>query len=154
MGFNIKNHRKFLYDKNLLAVKNFPVPKIKKNVTQILGFCNVYRKFVKGFSNKALPLTNFTKNTFTFNWNDEYQVTFDALKKDLIQSSCLIIPSIKMISFCIDTSGFMIGTVSSQYDENGDLNPVRYASFSLKDVVYCIWKRITCHAWEFPTVSV
>ena len=134
LGFNIKNGRIFPEDKNLLAVKNFPVPKNKKNVKQFLGLCNFYRKFVKGFANKALPLTNLTKNKYAFNWTDECQAAFDALKKDLIQSPCLIIPNVKN-DFILhtDASGFAIGAVLSQYDENGDLHPVGYASRSLKD---------------------
>ena len=44
-GFKIKNGRIFPEDKNILALKNFPISKIKKNVKQFLGLCNFHRKF-------------------------------------------------------------------------------------------------------------
>jgi len=43
--YNRKNSIKQMKD-YLTAVKNFPVPEIKKNIRQFLGKINVYNKFI------------------------------------------------------------------------------------------------------------
>ena len=42
------------------AVREWPVPKNKKEVQQFLGFVNFYRRFIEGYSTVAKPLTELT----------------------------------------------------------------------------------------------
>ena len=44
----------------LSAIATWPPPKTMKAVCALLGFCNVYRKFIPGFSNLVAPLTALT----------------------------------------------------------------------------------------------
>ena len=44
------------------AVENFPIPKTKKNIKQFLGLAGFFRRFVRGFSIKAAPLTERLKD--------------------------------------------------------------------------------------------
>lgn len=42
------------------AVREWPVPRNKKEVQQFLGFVNFYRRFIEGYSTVAKPLTELT----------------------------------------------------------------------------------------------
>ena len=45
----------------LEAVKNFPIPKTKKEVRSFLGLTGYYRRFIKDYVTIAVPLTNLTR---------------------------------------------------------------------------------------------
>ena len=56
-----------VHKENIRAIRDWPVP---RNVTELRGFigiCTYYRKFVKGFSQLAAPLTDLTKKG-AFEW--------------------------------------------------------------------------------------
>ena len=76
--------------------------------------CSYYRRFAKGFSHNASPLTDLTKKG-AFIWTEEAQKTFDKLKE--VMSSCpvLAIPdfSLPFVVEC-DASGEGIGAVLTQ----------------------------------------
>ena len=62
-----------------------------KNLTQLRGFiglCSYYRRFVKGFSKIASPLTDLTRKS-AFAWNEKAQEAFDEPK--IIMSSCPVL---------------------------------------------------------------
>jgi len=44
------------------AITEFPRPKPLKELQSFLGLANYYRKYISGFSNIALPLTDATRN--------------------------------------------------------------------------------------------
>jgi hypothetical protein len=48
------------------AVLNWPIPKTVTEIQEFMGFANFYRRFIKGYSGIAIPLTNFTKKDRTF----------------------------------------------------------------------------------------
>lgn len=59
----------WVHVKKIKAIPDWPVP---KNVTKLRGFvgiCTYYRKFVKGFSQLAAPLTDLTKQG-AFAWTN------------------------------------------------------------------------------------
>ena len=47
--------------KKVEAVLDWPVPKTVSDVRSFLGFVGYYRRFIKGFSGLAKPLTSLTK---------------------------------------------------------------------------------------------
>ena len=85
-----------------------------QNVTELRGFlgiCTYYSKFVKGFSQLAVPLTNLTKKG-AFTWTSTMQEAFDRLKQ--VMSSC---PVLTLLDFTkpfileCDASGVGVGAV-------------------------------------------
>jgi hypothetical protein len=48
-------------------------------VQQLLGVCNYYRRFIKGYSEIAEPLTNLTKKDVKFEWLEGQQRAFEAI---------------------------------------------------------------------------
>jgi len=66
-------------------VQNFSIPKSAKNIKQFLGLAGYYRRFIKGFSKIAKPLTNLLKKETDFNWGDKKQECFNILKNALCE---------------------------------------------------------------------
>jgi len=79
-----------------------------------LGICTYYRKFVKGFSQLATPLTELTKKG-AFAWIEGAHATFSCLKE--VMSSC---PILELLDFSqpftveCDASRVGIGAILSQ----------------------------------------
>ncbi|XP_057868224.1 uncharacterized mitochondrial protein AtMg00860-like [Cryptomeria japonica] len=62
-----------------------------ENITHLKGFlglCGFYRRFVKGYSQLAAPLTDLTKKG-AFEWSEKAQAVFDQFKE--IMSSCIVL---------------------------------------------------------------
>lgn len=134
LGFKIKEGKIYPEDRNILAVKRFPIPDCKKKVRSFLGLCNFYRKFIKDFAEIALPLTNLTKGKIKFKWDDRANEAFNKLKEALINYPCLILPNVnKEFIIHTDASSFAIGSVLSQIGEDNELHPIGYASRRLKE---------------------
>ena len=49
-------------------------------IRSFLGLAGYYRKFVKGFSRLAAPLTRLTRKEEKFIWSDACQQSFEELK--------------------------------------------------------------------------
>jgi len=63
------------------AIRDWPIPRTKKQVRSFLGFCSYYRKFVKGFSLIAKPLFSLTKDSVKFVWTEKCGEAFKELKE-------------------------------------------------------------------------
>ena len=50
-------------DERIEAVKNWPEPKSVRDIQVFIGFANFYRRFIRGFSRIAAPLTSIFKTT-------------------------------------------------------------------------------------------
>eukprot|EP00253_Pinus_taeda_P032058 PITA_32058 len=85
LGHIIRVDEVRVHEEKIRAIKDWPEP---RNVTELRGFtsiCTYYRKFVKGFSRLAAPLTDLTRKG-AFSWSDTAQQAFDRLKE--VMSSC------------------------------------------------------------------
>lgn len=125
------------------CIRNWPVPRNKKQLRSFLGFCSYYRKFVRGFSVIAKPLFVLTKNQNKFIWNEECQSAFPKLKQFLMSSQILSFPS-ETGEFILDTdaSNHGIGVVLSQKQENGEKVIAFYSRvLSKSERNYCVNRR-------------
>jgi len=130
--------------KKVADVKNCQPPKTVTEVRSFLGLAGYYRKFVDQYSKIARPLTELTKKAVPFIWSEDCQKAFDALKLALTESPVLAYPDMtKPFILDTDASGFAIGAVLSQKQDNGDERPVAYASYTLSDTQsrYCTTNR-------------
>lgn len=118
--------------RNLIAVKNFPVPRNIKQVRSFMGLCSFYRKHIKDFSSIALPLTNLTRKGVRFVWDDQCQIAFDRLKCLLMSKPVLIYPDFPKKCFVTcDASKVAIGGILEQEGEDGEVHPIAYFSRKL-----------------------
>ncbi|XP_073121070.1 uncharacterized protein [Henckelia pumila] len=74
------------------AVQNWGIPKNASEIRSFLGLAGYYRKFIKGFSSIAVPLTSLTKKNSKYVWSQECQRSFDQLKEALTSAPVLAMP--------------------------------------------------------------
>ena len=75
------------------AVSNWRRPNIVTEIRSFLGLASYYRRFIKGFSKIALPLTSLTQKVVKFEWSDDCECSFQELKNRLVTAPILTIPS-------------------------------------------------------------
>ncbi|KAF4306755.1 hypothetical protein GTA08_BOTSDO05367 [Botryosphaeria dothidea] len=111
------------------AIQEWNAPTTAKGVLGFLGFANFYRRFIKGFSNLVAPLVSLTRKNVPFQWNQETELAFGKLKKAFITAPVLMQfdPERETI-LATDSSGYCIGGVLQQYDNDGFLRPVAFFS--------------------------
>ncbi|WMV59226.1 hypothetical protein MTR67_052611 [Solanum verrucosum] len=74
------------------AVVEWRPPKIPTEVRSFLGLAGYYRRFVKGFSIIASPLTKLLQKDVQFIWDDKRQESFETLKSLLTEAPILTLP--------------------------------------------------------------
>src|SRR6266704_4639203 len=76
----------------IAGMKDWKTPRNVKEVRQVLGFWNFYRRFIKGFSHIARPLNNLLKKGAKWIWGEAKQKAFDELKQIVCKEPVLIQP--------------------------------------------------------------
>ena len=110
------------------AVVNWKSPQNVTEVRSFLGLAGYYRRFVRGFSVIASPLTKLLRKGIKFEWTDKCQNSFEQLKGMLVEAPVLTQPiSGKEYTLYSDASGIGLGCVLMQ-----DGKVVAYASRQLK----------------------
>lgn len=101
-----------------------------------MGLASHYRRFIRGFSTIAAPLTDLTKGEGpkrrVISWNDTCQAAFDELKNRLPEALILKVPDLsKPFIIETDASDFGIGAVLLQKGDDGQPHPLAYESKKL-----------------------
>jgi hypothetical protein len=111
------------------AIMEWEVPRSTRGVRSFVGFANYYRGFIHGFTILVTPLTELTKKGTPFKWGLEAQKAFEKLKAMFITAPILAqFDPEKETLLEADSSGWSVGGVLSQYNENGELHPCAYFS--------------------------
>jgi len=119
----------------ITGMKDWKIPRNVKEVRQVLGFWNFYRRFIKGFSHIAKPLNNLLKKGVQWTWREAEQEAFDKLKQIICEEPVLIQPDqTKPFKVEVDASNYAIGAVLMQRDNKNILHPVAYFSKTMNDV--------------------
>jgi hypothetical protein len=107
-------------------------PRNLREARGFLGFCNYYRRFIRGFAKVAKPMTRLTEKDHPFQWTSETEESFTALKGLLTSAPILnhFDPE-KVAVVETDASDWALGGVLSQRDEQGVLRPVAFFSKNL-----------------------
>jgi len=115
------------------AITEMNPPQNLKQLQQYLGLCNYYRRFIQDFSKLAAPLFKLLKKEEKFVWSTECQEAFEALKDKLISYPILRSPDFsKDFILYTDASGYAIGAILSQKDDENREYVCLYASRILK----------------------
>ena len=109
------------------AVAEWPTPKSLKEVRSFLGLTGYYRRFIRHYSDKALPLTELTRADTPWCWGSAQQTAFDALKSALVSAPVLVMPDPTLpFEVFTDASQFALGAVLLQ-----NKHPVAFLSRKL-----------------------
>ena len=133
-------------------VRDWPIPKMAKEVHSFLRLASYYRRFILKFAKWANPLHDLicpivTKKKHAgrtrllplsldlppFKLGSKHQESFDRLKEALISSPILAYPDYKK-PFILETDASLkgLGAVLSQEDYDGNFCVISYASHMLK----------------------
>ncbi|XP_049386729.1 uncharacterized protein LOC125850950, partial [Solanum stenotomum] len=94
------------------AVQGWTRPTSPTEIRSFVGLAGYYRRFVKGFSTIAAPLTRLTQQTVPFHWSPECEESFQRLKSLLTSAPVLTLPEegVGFTVYC-DASGVGLGGV-------------------------------------------
>ncbi|KAH8404338.1 hypothetical protein KR215_000818 [Drosophila sulfurigaster] len=112
------------------AVSEFPVPQSRRQLRRFLGMTGWYQRFIPQYSTVIFALTELLKGK-KFEWNEEAQHAFEAIKHRLCAAPFLRHPNYELpfIVQC-DASTYGIGAVLAQLDAEGNELPIAYMSKS------------------------
>ena len=100
------------------AVEEWPRPTDRTQLRRFLGFANFYRRFIRGFSRVAAPLTALTSTLHPFSWSPEAEAAFLALKERFTTAPVLCLPDPdRQFIVEVDASDEGIGAILSQRSE-------------------------------------
>ncbi|KAF7655703.1 hypothetical protein LDENG_00052030 [Lucifuga dentata] len=116
LGFVVAEGSIQMDPEKVSAVTTWPVPGSRKQLQRFLGFANFYRRFVRGFSSIAAPLTA--------------EEAFKALKSRFTSSPILQMPEPdRQLVVEVDASDVGVGAVLSQHSaDDHKLHPCAFFS--------------------------
>jgi len=136
LGHKISANGVHVNPEKIKAVAEWPQPQTQTDIRQFLGLCNFYRKFIKGHSQIAKPLTDLTRKEAA-NEKGEIEMTdlaiqaFEKLKEALCTAPVLAIPDPARGKFHVmcDASTYGLGaTLFQEGAEDKKQHPVAYIS--------------------------
>nr|GEW06670.1 putative reverse transcriptase domain-containing protein [Tanacetum cinerariifolium] len=102
------------------SVKDWVSLNSPTEIRQFLGLAGYYRRFIKGFSKIAKPMTKLTQKKIKFEWGDKQEAAFQLLKQKLCSAPILALPEGKgsedFVAYC-DASIKGLGAVLMQRDK-------------------------------------
>ena len=111
------------------AILALTTPTNVREIRGFLGCVGYYRRFIKDYARKALPLMELLKKEEEFSWNPKRQSAFEELKLTLFRTTILSPPDwAKEFHVTLDASGWCLGAILWQYDDSNRESPVYYAS--------------------------
>lgn len=143
----------------LQAIKDFPTPRCKKQLRGFLGLCGWHRKFVNGHSLSNPHLLNLLKNKAAWNWTEDCQKAFDALKEQLCNAKLLSHPDFsKEFFMACDSSDYGLGVHLYQMIDDDVKTIVEHSTNGsiqqMGETVYHYRKRSISCAVGFSEISL
>ena len=115
------------------AIHKILPPTTKKELRHFIGLVNYYRDMWPKRSELLVPLAALTSKTTKWQWNDEHQKAFEAMKAHVSKETLLAYPNFND-EFIIhtDASATQLGAVISQHDR-----PLAFYSRKLNTAQKC-----------------
>ena len=111
------------------TLENYPPPTSVEEARSFVGLAGYYRQMIPGFSHLAAPITNLFKKNVVFEWSPECHRAFQEIIRRLITYPVIRFPDFsKPFIISTDASGYGIGAVLSQRDDEGVEHPISFAS--------------------------
>ena len=143
LGFEVSQDGIHASPEKVKAVLDWPRPQSVHDIRSFLGLASYYRKFIKGFSQLAKPLTDLTREKTTWRWRDAEANSFTALKVAMATAPVLRLPDFeKQFVVTTDASDVAVGAILEQNFGSG-LQPIAFASRKLNatEIRYSAYER-------------
>nr|GEY35802.1 hypothetical protein [Tanacetum cinerariifolium] len=115
------------------VITKLPHPTTFKGIRSFLGHAGFYRRFIKGFSKIARPMTCLLKKDTPFHFSKECVEAFQTFKRKLTKALILIAHEWDMpFELMCDASNFGIGAVLGQRQDK-HFRPIHYASKTMTE---------------------
>ncbi|KAL0148450.1 hypothetical protein M9458_056260 [Cirrhinus mrigala] len=116
LGYIISHEGVSMDEAKVRAVTEWPQPRTLKELQRFLGFANFYRRFIRGFSLIAAPLTSMTKRSSPhLTWTTAATQAFTDLKSRFTTAPILHHPDPSLpLVVEVDASSTGIGAILSQ----------------------------------------
>ncbi|KAE8697362.1 hypothetical protein F3Y22_tig00110621pilonHSYRG00135 [Hibiscus syriacus] len=143
--FQVLPENELYMDKDKIrAIDEWKPPTKVTELRAFLGLANYYRRFVKGYSKIATPLTELLKKDKVWEWSMTYHNSFEKLKEAMVSEPVLALPDYtKPFVVFTDASDVAIGGVLMQ-----EGHPVAYESRKLNETE----RRYSVHEKEMTAV--
>ena len=92
LGFLLDNEGLRPDPSKIAPVLEYPAPKSVKQLRRFLGMVGWYARFIERDSEHKIPLVKLLRKTQTWEWGEEQQTAFDALKRALTTAPVLARP--------------------------------------------------------------
>jgi hypothetical protein len=117
------------------AIVDMNPPTSKKDARRFMGMVNYLSKFSKRLSEFSVPIYAISGQKSAWFWGISQQLSFDQIKKELINSPILCAFDLdRKHRVSADSSQYAIGAVMLQLNNREQWQPVEYASRKLTDV--------------------
>lgn len=140
LGFVVSAEGVQMEESRIESVRDWPEPTSVREIQVFIGFANFYRRFIKGFSRIAAPLTSLVKDPSNAKKKNrlipqggiltpEAREAFNTLKNAFLTAPVLVhFDSNKPIRVETDASGWAISAILTQLDRDSHWHPVAYFS--------------------------
>ena len=143
LGFEVAHDGIRTSPEKVRAILDWPRPLSVHDVRSFLGLASYYRKFIKGFSQLAKPLTDLTRDKIVWSWGNSQEQSFTSLKVAIATAPILRLPDFeRQFVITTDASDVAIGAILEQ-DFGTGLQPIAFASRKLNpaEIRYSAYER-------------
>ena len=113
-------------------------PTTPKQVRAFLGLVGYYRKFIKGFTKIAKPLTLLTRQQVKFDWTPTHHAAFLHLKEAIVQAPILHYPNLTKKYIVYTYTSYDTCRAQLSQEHNGTEFPVAFLSHTFMET-QCKW---------------
>ena len=143
LGFEVGRDGIRTSPEKVRAILDWPRPQSTHDVSSFLVLASYYRKFIRGFSQLAKPLTELTKEKVGLKWDKQEEQSFLALKAAMATAPVLRLPDFeRQFVVTTDASDVAIGAILEQ-DFGSGLQPIAFSSRKLNptEIRYSAYER-------------
>jgi len=140
-GYKISDRGISMTSTKVEEIRAWSMPEKFVDVQSFMGFANFYRRFIKGFSKIAKPLTDLMNKGIKWTWTPWCQDAFDKLKEMFTTGPILThFDDTRPTKLETDASHFALAAVLSQLCEDEKWHPVAFhrRKFSPAEINYDI----------------